>query len=244
MGIPVATALARRDRLWPAVLLSAAVHVALAAWAIARRPGPELDLEQKPIVARLVRLGPKKPEEYLPRKEAPPPPPAPPAPTAAPVLPATAKPAAPTKPAPAAPPPKPAAGSTGRSGTTLASVLSKVERDVQREQWGSPDGDPAGDSDTGTEGDRYLALATRELQSNYVLPKTIPDTESLHLKATVVLVIDASGRVVGYTFERRSGNAAYDAALERAVQAAHLPPPPPALRERFRRQGLGVNFHL
>ena len=53
----------------------------------------------------------------------------------------------------------------------------------------------------------------------------------------------AGGRVLGHTFERRSGNATYDAALERAIAAARLPPPPPELRERFRSTGLGVNFH-
>jgi TonB family protein len=124
-------------------------------------------------------------------------------------------------------------------------VLSKVQRQASEEQqWGSPDGDPMGDAETGTEGDRYLALVTRELQTNYILPKTISQTESLHLAATVVLLLDANGRIAGHTFERRSGNPAYDAALERAIQNAHLPPPPPALRERFRSQGLGVNFHL
>jgi colicin import membrane protein/protein TonB len=243
MAIPVVTALGRRDRLWPAVLVSAALHAALAAGGITRRPAPEIDLNQKPIVARLVRLGQKRPEEYLPRKEAAPPP-APPAPAAAPVLPAPAAAAKPARPAPNAPPAKPAPSSTGRSGTTLASVLSKVQRDVAQERWGSPDGDPEGDSDTGSEGDRYYALAKRELTANYILPKTISQTESLHLGATVVLLIDASGRVIGHTFERRSGNPAYDAALERAVQSSKLPPPPPALRERFRTQGLGVNFHL
>src|SRR5512141_451157 len=187
MAIPVVTALGRRDRLWPAVLVSAALHAALAAWGITRRPAPEIDLNQKPIVARLVRLGQKRPEEYLPRKEAAPPP-APPAPAAAPVLPASAKPAAPARPAPDAPPAKPAPSSTGRSGTTLASVLSKVQRDVAQERWGSPDGDPEGDSDTGSEGDRYYALAKRELAANYILPKTISQTESLHLGATVVLL--------------------------------------------------------
>jgi colicin import membrane protein/protein TonB len=245
MAIPVPTALARRDRIWPAVLVSAALHAGLVTWAIVRRPPPEIDLAQKPIVARLVRLGPKRPEEYLPRKEAAPQPAAPPAPVAAaPVLPPapSKKPAAP---APNAPPPKPAPSSTGRhGGATLASVLSKVQRQANAEQWGSPDGDPMGDSETGSEGDRYLALVTRELQSNYVLPKTIPQTESLHLAATVVLILDANGRIAGHSFERRSGNPAYDAALERAIQSSHLPPPPPALRERFRSQGLGVNFHL
>jgi colicin import membrane protein/protein TonB len=244
MGIPVTTALGRRDRLWPAVLLSAAVHVLLVAWGIARRPGPEIDLDQKPIVARLVRLGEKRPEEYLPRKEAPPPPAAPPAPVAAPAPAEPSKAPRPAAPAPGAAPAKPAPSSTGKSGTTLASVLSRVQRDAEQERWGAPDGDPLGDSETGSEGDRYLALVRRELEANYVLPKTISQAESLHLKATVILLLDASGRISGHAFERRSGNAAYDAALERAIQAARLPPPPPALRERYRTQGLGVNFHL
>jgi hypothetical protein len=123
-------------------------------------------------------------------------------------------------------------------------VLSKVQRDAEQERWGAPDGDALGDSETGSEGDRYLALVVRELTANYVLPKTLSPTEIANLRATVILLLDASGRIVGHTFERRSGNAAYDAALERAIQGSHLPPPPADLRERYRTQGLGVNFHL
>jgi colicin import membrane protein/protein TonB len=241
----VASALARHDRLWPAVAVSAALHAAVAVWALVRAPPPPIDLDQKPIVAKLVRLGEKRPEEYLPRKEAPPPPAAPapraeaPAP-AAPPQPAKAPGAAPpAPPAPAAPPSRGAPG-----GTTLASVLSKVQRQVEESRWGSPDGDALGDSETGAEGDRYLALVVRELQSHYNLSKTIPDRELVQLGATVVLRIDASGRVLGHAFERRSGNATYDAALERAIAEAQLPPPPPELRERFRTVGLGVRFHL
>ncbi len=244
MRIPVATALGRRDRLWPAVLASAAFHVALVTWAVARRPAPELVLDQKPIVARLVRLGQKRPDEDLPRKEQPPPPAAPPAPVAvAPAAPPA--PARPSVPVHGAAPAKPAPSGNGRSGTaTLASVLSKVQRQQDEERWGDPDGDPSGDSETGSEGDRYLALVVRELTANYVLPKTISQGEAASLRATVILYIEPSGRVAGHSFERRSGNSAYDAALERAIQNARLPPPPPALREPYRSQGLGVKFHV
>jgi colicin import membrane protein len=245
MPIPVATALGKRDRLWPAVAVSLLVHAVLAGWAVARRPPAPIDLDQKPIVAKLVRLGEKRPEQWLPRKEAAPPPPAPaPAAPAAPVLAAPAKPAAPAADAKA--PPKPAAPSPSArgSGTTLASVLSKVQRDVDESRWGDPEGDPSGDSETGTEGDRYLALVYRELQANYNLPVTMSRSEAAGLGALVVLVIDPSGRVLRYSFERRSGNAAYDAALERAIEASRLPPPPPELRERFRRGGLAIHFHV
>lgn len=239
--------LGRPDRMWPAVTASVVVHVLLIGWALARPAGPEIDLEQKPIVARLVRLGEKKPEEYLPRKEAPAPAPAPavaapiPVPNAPRPAVAAPSPKAPTKPAPAAPAaPAPSRG----TGTSLASVLSRVRGDVQRErQWGSPDGDPAGDSETGTEGDRYLALVERALHQNYAPPMTIPERERLHLNATVVLYIEPDGRIGRWRIEKPSGNDAFDAALERAVRLARLPPPPDRLGDQYRRQGVAVIFN-
>ncbi len=243
MAIPVATALGRRDRMWPAVVASAMIHALLAAWAIARRPPPPIDLDQKPIIAKLVRLGEKRPEEYLPRKDAAPPPPAPPAPAPAPVA-ATAPPK-PAAPAEKAPPRAPQPSSTGKpGGTSLASILSKVQRQVDEDKYGDPSGDAAGDSDSGSEGDRYLALVRNALQSAYVVPATISDRERMFLKATVVLFIEANGQISSFRFEARSGNPAYDAALERAIRVARLPPPPPEMREQFRRGGFGVKFHL
>src|SRR5512132_4240933 len=78
--------LTRRERLWPVVIASLVIHAGLIVAAIVHRPPPPIDLQQKPIVARLVRLGPKKPESWLPRKEyAPPPAAASPEPAPAPV---------------------------------------------------------------------------------------------------------------------------------------------------------------
>lgn len=243
MAIPVATALGKRDRMWPAVILSIVAHGLIVAWALARRPPPPIDLDQKPIIAKLVRLGEKRPEDWLPRKDAAPPPA--PAPTAAAIA---AAPAAPPRPAAAAPkaPPRPAAPSPAGTpgGTSLSSILSKVQRQVEEARYGAPDGDPSGDAGSASEGDRYLALVRSALQAAYVVPATISERERLYLKATVVLLIEPSGRVVDYRFESRSGNPAYDAALERAIKAARLPPPPAEMREQFRRSGFGVNFHL
>ena len=246
MGLPVTSALERRDRLWPAIAVSLLAHGALVAWGLARRPPAPLDLDQKPIVAKLVRLGEKRPEEWLPRKEAAPPPPAPAPAPAAPAAPAPAKPAAPSLAAKA--PPRPAAPSPSPSvargtGNALASVLSRVQKQVEEQRWGSPEGDPEGDSDTGSEGDQYLAKVHRELTVNYNVPRTLSVGEVAQLRAVVVLVVDGTGRIVDHRFERRSGNAAYDAALERAIQASRLPPPPPELQQRLR-GGLVVNFHL
>jgi colicin import membrane protein len=245
VGLPVTSALDRRDRLWPAVVVSLLAHGVLVAWGLARRPPAPLDLDQKPIVAKLVRLGEKRPEEWLPRKEEAPPPPAPAAAPAAPAAPTPAKPAAPSLEAKA--PPKPAAPSPAAArgaGNALASVLSRVQKQVEEQRWGSPDGDPAGDSETGAEGERYLALVHRELEANYNVPSTISRAEATQLSAVVVLIVDTNGRIVGHDFERRSGNAAYDAALERAIRSSHLPPPPPELAQRIARSRLVVSFHL
>ncbi|HSN90459.1 MAG TPA: energy transducer TonB [Anaeromyxobacteraceae bacterium] len=232
-----ATALGRHDRIWPAVLLSAAVHAALIAVA-ASRGGPAIDLEQKPIVARLVRLGEARPPEWLPRKEAAPPPPAPAAPVAPPLAAAAPAPQAPGGKAPGT------AGTAPGAGRSLSDVLSRVRKQVEEERWGSPEGDPMGDASEGEAGDRYLALAKQALQANYNVPATISEKERLYLKAVVVLYVEPDGRIAGWRFEARSGNPAFDAALERAIRQTRLPPPPPEVRDRFRKSGFGVNFHI
>jgi colicin import membrane protein/protein TonB len=247
--MPASPLLGRRERLWPTVAISAAVHAALigvALWAGSR--GPRIDLEQKPIVARLVRQGELRPRELLPRKEASPPP-APREPDPAPTPPA-AEPPPPAKvaaPAPAAAPPKPAPpakAGPARAGTgdALASALSRIEKD--QKVYGDPDGHPLGDADEGEAGDQYLALVSRALQESYVLPTTISERDRMHLRAVVVLYIEADGRVSRHEFESRSGNAVFDAALERAIRSARLPPPPAEHRARYRSQGLAVLYRI
>lgn len=244
MGIPVATALGKRDRMWPAIALSVVAHALIVAWALARRPPPPIDLAQKPIVAKLVRLGEKRPEDWLPRKDAAPPPPAPAPPAAAPVVAAPAAPPKPAAPGPRTAPPKPVAAAGAPGGASLSSILSRVQREVEETRYGAPDGDPAGGTDSATEGDRYLALVQGALNSKYVVPRTISERERLHLRATVILLLEPNGRVRDYRFETRSGNPAFDAALEHAIKAARIPPPPAELREQFRRNGVGVNFYI
>jgi colicin import membrane protein/protein TonB len=243
--------LVQRERLLPVVLLSLAVHLGLLGLAVFHRSAPRVDLGQKPIVAKLVRLGEKRPEQWLPRKEEAPPPAAT-APEAAPVVaqPATPAPAAPAAPVakptkPAPPQPARAAGprSPGRTDV-LASVLNRVKRDqaLSGPVYGDPHGDPLGDASEAGEGDQYLALVERALRQSYVLPSTLSERDRVSLAATVVLYLDQDGRVLRFAFEKPSGNGAFDAALERAIHAARLPPPPAELRKRYREDGLGVVY--
>ncbi len=240
-----------RERLWPVVIISAAIHAGLIVLAALERPAPTIDLEQKPIVAKLVRLGEKRPEAWLPRKE-PAAAPAAPAPEAVPLpvakpepKPAPAPPTAKPKPK-EAPRPKPAAASPRSSAGSdvLSSVLSKVKRDKAAAEpaYGDPQGDPRGDASEGSPGDEYLALVERALRDSYILPATISERDRVHLRATVLIFIDGEGQVLRFAFENRSGNDAFDSALERAIRAARLPPPPQALRQKYRTEGLGVIY--
>jgi colicin import membrane protein/protein TonB len=252
---PFVTALNQRDRLWPAVLASVAVHVAAFSLALKVSSAPELVLEQTPIKARLVRLGEKKPEQLLPQKEAPPPPPEPAPATPPPVVadsppPPTDKPPAPAAPtaapAPArAPSPRPSPRSPANgAGTSINDLLARAEQRVKREQWGDPSGDAQGDSDEGTEGERYLALLTRAVKENYHLPATISDKERLSLVAVAIVWIEPDGTISQFKLVRPSGNAAFDSALERAVRATRAPPPPENQRDVFRRTGAQVTFNI
>lgn len=250
-SLPVQTALSRRDRLWPAIGASAVAHVLLVVWALVRRPPPPIDLEQQPIVAKLVRLGPKRPDQWLPRKEAEPPPAtapaAPRAPAPAPAVTAPPRPAAPSpraKAAPARPAPVPAAAAPGPAapGASLSSILSKVQRARDDERWGDPNGDAAGDSDT-AEGDQYLAQIDRALHANYVAPNTIPERERLYLQSRVILWIEPDGRVSRWQQEKSSGNPTFDAAVDRTLKlTARVPPPPDRLRDQYRRDGIALIF--
>lgn len=253
-----ASAILRRpERLWPLVLVSLALHAVVVAASLLVRPPAIVNLDQKPIVAKLVRLGEKRPEQWLPRRDVPPPEAAPPAPDAVPVpVPAPAQPAPAQKAvalpspkvAPKPTPPRPASATPGGKGSdALARAMDRVRKDdklASKERWGDPGGLPQGTATDASEGDRYLALVTQALQSSYRLPSTISEQERLHLGATVVVTVEPDGKISSFRFEKRSGNAAFDQALEHALREARLPPPPPELRQRYRTVGLGVNFKV
>lgn len=239
--------LRQNERLWPTVVVSLLIHGSAIGLAVWYRPAPVIDLEQKPIMAKLVRLGEPKPENYLPRKEEEPPPPPAAAPIPVPGPAPAPEPAEAGKALPApAPTEKPGGTPNPKPSQALANALNRVRRDrmLGSPLYGDPSGDPNGDSSEGSQGDRYLALVKRQLEANYRLPSTISEKERLYLKAVVVLFIEPDGRISNYRFERRSGNGSYDDALDRAIRQTRLPPPPPELRSVYRTVGLGVHFHI
>jgi colicin import membrane protein/protein TonB len=238
---------AKGDRFWAVVAASAALHVAGVAVLLLLRGAPVIDLEQKPIVAKLVRLGEKRPEQLLPRKEEPAPAAAEPTPVSSP----SAAPAPAPNPAPAVAPkpkaaPPPQAARPGPRSDAFGAALARIRKEQATREpvYGDPGGDPLGDSSEGSPGDRYGALVRRAIQEVYRVPATISERDRLHLRASVVLFVDGDGGLIRWAFQSRSGNAAYDDALSRAVQQARLPPPPPELRREMRDVGLKVQFSI
>lgn len=244
MNAASASLLGRQDRIWPAVLASALVHVAFGAWALSRGGGSEYLPTQKPIVAKLVRLGPKKPESFLPRKEeAPPPPASAPAPSAVPTPGAKAAPALPGAKAKATPSPKAAAGGKV-GGDPLARVMSRLERERADEapRWGDPTGDAEGDAAEAGEGDRYLALAQRALRANFTPPATIAVKDRLHLRTIILILVEPNGVIRDARITRGSGNDVFDASALQSARATRLPPPPEQFKDRYRRDGIVTEF--
>lgn len=224
---------------------------------------------EKPVVAKLVRLGEPREKHLLPRiPKAPPTPPAsreapqvtpgkelnapvkqeapapkPPEPTPKPKpAPQEAKPApAPTPPTQAAAP-KDSKPKTSELDEILQRFAAADQVGKAEPLPGMPDGDPMGDAEEAAEGERYLALVQRRLRDHYVLPSTIPEAERIRLSAIVRIHIERSGRIARYEIERSSGNAQFDAALEAAVtKASPLPPPPEHLLRNFS-EGFPVRF--
>lgn len=241
-----ASVLGRRTRLWPAVLASALVHLVLGGWALAHRGAPEYIVTQKPIVAKLVRLGPKKPESFLPRKEEAPPPPAPapaPAPAAVPTPSAKSAPVLPGA-KPKATPSQKAAPDGKVGGDPLARVMSRLEKEKadQAPRWGDPTGDAEGDASEASEGDRYQALAQRALRANFTPPATISQKDRLHLRTIILILVEPNGVVRDARITRSSGNDVFDASALQSARATRLPPPPDQFKDRYRRDGIVTEF--
>jgi outer membrane biosynthesis protein TonB len=109
------------------------------------------------------------------------------------------------------------------------------------ERAGQATGSPEGTAATAEEGDAYFTAVHDAIQENYVVPSVISERERLYLVATVLAYIGPNGQILKHEFQKRSGNAVFDQALELAIQRTKLPPPPEAIA-RVVREGVVLNF--
>lgn len=240
-----------RTRLWSGLTVSMLAHVVMFGGALAYAHWtPPRVVPDKPIVAKLVRLGKPRDEKLLPRLPAAPPPP-PPQETAVPV---PAPP--PTTPPPDVQPaktidvpvtPTPAQAAADRQ-KKLADAFSKLGPaptgpvgKKPEELPGREDGDARGSAEEAAEGDRYLALVDQALRDNYVLPTTISQKERIALVCVIWLDIAKDGKIREFRILEPSSNGHFDRAIEAGVQRTKLPPPPPAFFAAYP-DGLPVRF--
>ena len=191
---------------------------------------------RKPIIAHLVALGRPRDPHLLPRKDSPPP-------TAV----ASVAPALPgkTAPSPSVPHKRPPsrqelmeralARAAGR-----ATPESREEPDPDRA--GSETGSPEGTAQTAEEGDAYFTAVHDAILQNYTVPSVISERERMYLNASVVAFIGGDGRILKHEFQKKSGNAVFDQALELAIQRSELPAPPRDLARSLRDNGVVLNF--
>lgn len=85
---------------------------------------------------------------------------------------------------------------------------------------------------------RYYQALWERIQQSWVLP---PHERMGRLEAIVVITVNRDGRILSFSFEKRSGDENLDASVERAIKKADpLPPFPPDLKESVLE--VGVRF--
>jgi TonB family protein len=238
----------RPTPLVPFVALSVGVHVvaavllSVASWLFAP---PKVSLDPEPIKASLVRLGKKRDEKLLPRKEEPPPPPPAaekpaPVPEPAPVEKAVALPSKDAKTEPKKDAAKDGAKDAKKS---LFDAFNKTARASKPEELeGAEDGDKDGDS-AKQEGERYFGLISAMVKRNYDVSDTIPEAERRMLRATVKVKLGATGELLDSDLVKASGNDLFDGAVLGAVKkAAPFGPPPEHLRDSLKKDGVSLVF--
>jgi TonB family protein len=227
--------------LGPFLVPSVVVHAVLLGLVLgygALTARPLIDLNQKPIQAKLVRQGTPRDEKLLPRIEEPPPPPREQAPPPAPA------PLAVPPPAAAAPAKTKSAGQkTGDDRQKLLGAFDKMSKaKPPSELSGAADGDAAGDA-AEAEGERYYGQLSAQVKRFYDVSETIPDQERVRLVAQVALFIDSSGELSRVRLAKSSGNDLFDSSVLAAVKrAAPFAPPPSHLRNALKKYGIVLQF--
>ena len=218
----------------PAIGLAIALHVGVfAAATVLPRLFEGRAPPRKPIIAHLVALGRPRDPKLLPRKE-----------SAAPV--AASRNVVPIPSSKTAPAPQKRAPTRSElMERALARAAGRAEPETQQppdpERAGSETGSLEGTAATAEEGDAYFSAVHDAIFEHYVVPSVISERERLYLTAQVVVWIAPDGRILRYDFQKKSGNAFFDQALERAIQQTKLPAPPHDLIRALRDNGIVLN---
>lgn len=206
---------------------------------------PDVNLDQKPIHAELVRLGKPRDQKLLPRKEELPPPPK--EIKGAPMAkeePVEEK--AVPSPIPTVKPQENKAQQGEKSSDAKKSLFGAFDKlgkapkaeELEGQENGSVDG-------TAREaiGDQYAALITTQIRREYNVSDTISEQERMYLKAQVLVKISRTGEITFAKLIAPSQNDLFnDAVLAAVKKVGHLSPPPPEVADEYGNTGVVLQF--
>ncbi|HUU02797.1 MAG TPA: TonB family protein [Myxococcota bacterium] len=225
---------------WLAILGSALFHVGLVAMLVIGGLIREsaANTRDSARITALLRLGKPRPKDWLPRKL--------PAPaTAAPreQRPSRDKNATHDKKTARAAEKKKHQDYSRSMNSALASLTRKEGGKPDDEIEGSPEGVADGDALIAKKGSEYMTKVYKAVKAQYSVPEVIGQRERMFLRATVVITVDAAGRLKDFSFEKHSDNSLFDSAIEAAVRrAAPFPAPPAELAGKYADEGIGLEF--
>lgn len=117
-------------------------------------------------------------------------------------------------------------------------ALEKLRQKVD----GQADGSPDGETDVAQQGDIWATAIKACLMRNYTIEGTDPST-TRGRKATVVIRVLPTGKIVDYAIKVSSGLTAFDQAVGRAItRCGQVPPPPETWKRSVRQNGVEIEF--
>jgi len=225
------------------MLSSLGVHIAaFAVYGLAsaeRRP--TIDLTERAIMTKMVRLGKKKDPKMLPRK------------IEAPAAKTDEKLLALDKEVE----PEPKQDLDKKKNDALKKIEDEAKQRRAREDAlrriadkvgdEEPEGNPEGSAFGDAEGkvsliQAYYGQLHDRIKAFYTVPSIISEAERRRLVAIVVIYVAQDGAILKHELEQESGNDAFDSALQAALQrASPLPTPPAFLRDQLK-DGVALRF--
>jgi TonB family protein len=192
----------------------------------APRPEAERDL----MVTQLVTLGKPREKFWLPRIVQPPPPK-----IVQPTIKVAEDPNAPPAPKEAPKPEDKEISKDLRNALKRAQMLKQAAAEEEAE--GSLTGSAEGTTSTASTGDEYATLIYNAIRKNWSPPAgLINDAQLNSMSADVRVSIAEDGTIENTRLQKGSGNDLFDDSCVQAVKATgRVPPPPAAVRAKFRR---------
>ena len=121
----------------------------------------------------------------------------------------------------------------------LAKVFAEAQKEADQE--GDPRGSPLGTASEATPGDEYATACAEAVQKVWTVPPDIllPDAKLARLSAQVRIIIDARGKVYDAQLKEPSKNKYFDSSLKDALgRLKSLPPPPKSLMKDYPKVGI------